>query len=668
MRIGIGIDTGGTYTDAVVYDFDTHAVLGSAKSLTTKADLTIGILGALDGLPPALLGQAELVSLSTTLATNACVEDRGGNAKLIFFGGDKQIINDLGGRYGLPPVNEIHIQEAYTTFSGEVLREPDWAQFRAHIAAGGYEACAGVGIVESNAIKNGGVVEKTAKAIFGEQKNIPVVCGYELFNALNSLQRASSTLLNARLFPVIQDFLDAIKKSLAQRGVHAEIVMMRSNGSLMSEAFAADRPVETLLCGPAASVMGASGLADEPDSIIVDMGGTTTDIALVRDGVPVSALDGVRIGKWRTFVDGLYVKTLGLGGDSAVHTKESTLQLEEYRVVPLCVAAETYPQILENLRALDMAEAVHTQPLHEHYLLVRDIAGNSYYTEREQAFCRALQAGPLSLREAPAAVGMDMYNINVLRLIREGIVQMCGLTPTDIMHVRGDFDRYNTEAATLAARFAARNMGVDLDALCETVYEEVKRKMYRSIVVAMLENKHEDYLKNGMPVAMEEQIDENWREVRSGEKNPLVSMSFRTTLPIVGIGAPIKVFLEDVAKALGTRAVIASHYEVANALGAIVGSVAATFTVAIRPGLDAEDVDCFDVFARDGKRSFAELIEAEQFAKMEAEAGAIAEAQKRGAVGELAVTCNVQANEAPARHCVIYLGTDVVAQAVGQLR
>lgn len=90
MKLGIGIDTGGTYTDAVIYNFEDKKILGSAKSLTTKNDLTIGILGAIDGLPLDLVQQAEMISLSTTLATNACVEDKGGRAKLIFLAEKKR--------------------------------------------------------------------------------------------------------------------------------------------------------------------------------------------------------------------------------------------------------------------------------------------------------------------------------------------------------------------------------------------------------------------------------------------------------------------------------------------------------------------------------------------------------------------------------------------------
>jgi N-methylhydantoinase A/oxoprolinase/acetone carboxylase beta subunit len=111
-KIGIGIDTGGTYTDAVIYDFSEKKVLGTAKALTTRQDLAIGILEALDKLPQDLLKEAGLISLSTTLATNACVEDKGGRARLIFLGGDKKVIGEFGSRYGLPPADEIYIQES----------------------------------------------------------------------------------------------------------------------------------------------------------------------------------------------------------------------------------------------------------------------------------------------------------------------------------------------------------------------------------------------------------------------------------------------------------------------------------------------------------------------------------------------------------------------------
>ena len=108
MGIGIGIDTGGTYTDCVAYDFTEKKILASAKSLTTKEDLSIGIGKALDGLPSELRERTKMISLSTTLATNACVENKGGRAKLVFLGVDRRVVADVGKNYGLPDANDIY--------------------------------------------------------------------------------------------------------------------------------------------------------------------------------------------------------------------------------------------------------------------------------------------------------------------------------------------------------------------------------------------------------------------------------------------------------------------------------------------------------------------------------------------------------------------------------
>jgi len=667
MKLGIGIDTGGTYTDAVIYDFTNKTIMGSAKALTTKNDLSIGILGAIDGLPVEMARQAEIISLSTTLATNACVEDRGGRAKLIFFGGDAKVIDENGGKYGLPPSGEIYTQESFTLFSGEMEREPDWELFESQLDSG-FEHLDGAGIVEMNAIRNGGFVEKKAKAIFEKRHNIPVVCGHELFNVLNSLQRGSSTLLNARLFPVIKEFMAAVKKALFARGISAPIVIVRSDGSLMSEEFAKLRPVETLLCGPAASAIGGMHLSagsvkppsKEGDYIIVDMGGTTTDIALVTNGVPVTVVDGVSIGKWKTFVDGLYVKTVGLGGDSAIHYN-NRLYLEEYRVIPLCTAAAKYPVVLENLRELEVRR--HGHFLYEHYMLIRDITDNPRYTTEEKNLCAALKDGPLTITQAAKAMGRDTYTLDTKRLIKDGIVQICGLTPTDIMHIKGDFNRYCREASVLAVNFASFNLGISEKEFCDLVYEEVVRKLYVTISTALLTNKYPYYMKNGINSDVERFILDSYEAAKN--PNGMLSAVISTKYPLIGVGAPIRVFIEDVAKRLCTTAVIPQHYEVANALGAVMGSVSVSRTVEILPVNSTEGITGYTVFG-DENVVFVELAEAVGFAKTEAEKAAREEARMRGAAGELAVTVGVDDDTAVAKdESLVYLGTRVTARVVG---
>lgn len=658
MKIGIGIDTGGTCTDAVLYDFDNRQVLSTAKALTTREDLTVGILNALDQLPLDLLRQAELLALSTTLATNACVEDRTGRAKLIFFGGEEVIVDRFGGAYGLPPAEDIWLVDCP---AGRAAEGVDWDAFRGRVAQADWDGLDGVGIVELNARKNGAVVEKTARDILlAHCPELPVVCGHELFSGLNSLQRCAGTLLNAGLFPVIAQFLKAIRRAMDARGIHAQVVVVRSDGSLMSEEFASAHPVETLLCGPAASVLGGWALAPEPNCVVVDMGGTTTDLALIKDGVPVTELDGVRIGRWKTFVDGLVVRTFGLGGDTAVHYHGEQMILEDYRVMPLSILASRYPQVEANLLALKNSKIKHTRFLHEHYLLTRDIRGQSRYTDREQALCAALAAGPLSLRQLAGALDTDVYSLGAEHLVREGVVQVCGLTPTDIMHLKGDFTAYSTTAAASAAAYVARNLGIDVDTLCDRVYDAVERRMYHGIVHLLLEDQRGRRAPQGEEV--EKLLD--WSYDAAGQQQGSLIPQFTTSFTLLGIGAPTHIFLPRVAARLGTRAVIPEHSQVANALGAVVGDVAASCTVEIRP-TGSEGPAGYTVYAPEGRRYFREEAEAEQYALEQAETAARAEVALRGGQGHIAVTSHLERQEAGARDCTVHLGTLAHARAVG---
>ena len=118
MKLGLGIDTGGTYTDAVIYNFESKQVLAKSKALTTKENLTEGIIRSLGGLPKKLFNNIQLISLSTTLATNACVEGKGARGKLVLIGYDRKLLTKLRGNYGLPDAGEMIL-----TPGGQVSRD-----------------------------------------------------------------------------------------------------------------------------------------------------------------------------------------------------------------------------------------------------------------------------------------------------------------------------------------------------------------------------------------------------------------------------------------------------------------------------------------------------------------------------------------------------------------
>ena len=628
---GIGIDTGGTYTDAVVYDFETRKILDSSKALTTRDDLSRGILEALDKLNPRLLKRAGMVALSTTLATNACVEGKGGRAKLLLIGVDRKTVDWVGADAGLTDPAAVWCLDARTTIDGRVAEAPDWEKFLSDSEDWFRDADA-LAIVAMNAAANGAVLEKEALSAIEARHPIPVVCGHELFSDLNAIKRGASALLNGRLIPVLAEFLEAIRRSLKARNLDVPVAIVRSDGSLMSERFTGVRPVETILCGPAASIVGGQALSGEREAVVVDMGGTTTDIALVRGGAAIKAASGIRVGAWHTFVKGVYVETLGLGGDSAVRLdKRGAISLESRRVIPLSMAARRWPGVVPALQKLLAEREKHSLPLHEFFAVVRDIGGHPGFTEEEKRFCKALADGPLIYEEAARAAGQDMYSLNVERLEREGVVIRAGFTPTDAMHLKGDFDAFDREAALLGARFLAGCVGMGVEALCDWVYGEIKRKLYLSIASLLIREDTPAFRKAGIGQSLTRFLNRAWQMAR----RPGGGTRFQvlTDSALVGVGAPIHLFLPDVAKALGAKCVVPPLAGVANALGAVAGSVSAASAVTIRPGGEG----LFLALGTHERGEAEDLEKATQIAREIAEREAREEALRRGAAGELVV-------------------------------
>lgn len=644
LKLGIGIDTGGTYTDAVVYQFETKTVLSAAKALTTKNDLSVGIANALRKLDQSLLPKAEVAALSTTLATNACVEGKGGRAKLLFIGLDDDTLRRVGGRYGLDGADEVHGYLGSGSFDGSVLPSPDWETI-VKDAKEWLSDAEGLGIVELYAMNNGAVAEREAKAKLNALRDLPTVCSSELFSGLNSVQRGSGTLLNAKLVPIIREFMEAIRRAFGELGIKAPVVVVRSDGSLMSESFSQLRPVETILCGPAASVLGGVELAGRKDSVIVDMGGTTTDVSLVKAGKPVRVRSGIQIGAWRTFVKGVQIDTFGLGGDSAVRPLDHDFELCTDRVIPISLLGQQYPQVIDYLEKLLNSKNVHTRPIYEFYTLVRDISGADGYTEPEYRFCAALRESPLDIRSAAEAVGTDIYRLDVSRLEKEGIVLRSGLTPTDFMHLKGDFDAYDPKAAELAARYLLRNMNRnpfkagELLRLCDEVYDRVKKKLYCNLTRILLMDRYPKLRDEGLGQQLERMISDRWEEIKAGGGKPgYFDADFHTTAALVGIGAPIHIFLPDVAKALGTECVIPPNAHVANAVGAVVGNISATVEVEIRPNYEADGIHGYYVCSSEEQKLFVKRIDAEVYAREAAERLAVEEAHRRGVMGDIRVS------------------------------
>ena len=635
--INIGVDTGGTYTDAVAIDEETGRVLAKGKAPTTKENLAIGIEQAIGSLPSDLLQSASSVTLSTTLATNACVENKGGEAKLVLVGMTKEIFDQVNVErdFGITRANVICV-DSNSSYDGRVVDEPDWDRL-VEDNAEWFATADALCIAAVFAMNNGGIVEKSAKAAFEKKFDVPVVAASELVSDLNVLERGATAMLNARLLTVVHEFIRVVGTSLEKYGVTARSLVVRSDGSLMSHSLAHKRPVDTILSGPAASVLGGHRLAKRENCLIIDMGGTTTDISIVRNGNPKMETGGIRIGGWVTQIKGVYVDTFALGGDSAVRIEEGNIALSNRRILPLCFAAMRWPSMKAELLKLIESRVTAYRDFHEFLYLVQEPKDLSRYASDEINLIKALRNGPRLIEYLNAEEeGVDKYRLNSERLESAGIIMRSGLTPTDMMHIKGDYGMFDKEAAELAAAFFTKSLpkfkGKSAVEFADIVYELVCKKMYENIVRILLIDRMPKAFAGELDKQTEALIAESWNR---GGAGTLINLDFTTPAALVGVGAPIHVFLPRVAEVMGAECVIPEHAEVANAIGAVSADIKAVVRVEIIPIPGIGGPIGYTIHAPTKMHSVIKVEEAQEVALKFAEEAAIAEARDRGALGEL---------------------------------
>lgn len=640
--IGIGIDTGGTCTDAVIFDTKSHEVLSQSKTLTTKQDLKIGILTALSGLDQDLARDAAYISLSTTLATNACVEHKGGRAKLVFIGVNPAAVKKMGSEYGLPPMGDIYFMQGDA--GQEDSQQPDWKKFEEDIEKEFLEYDS-VAIVQMNPKYNDGQYEIKAEKMIKKKLGLSCVRGYDLYQELNVQKRGATALLNARLLPVMEDFFDSIERSLTELGLDLPIVIVKSDGSIMSREFAMSRPVETLLCGPAASIIGAMELSKYQDALIVDMGGTTSDVAMVKDGIPVTSESGISIGEWKTMVKGVSIDTFALGGDSAVKYKRGQLYLDNRRCVPLCMAASQYPKMRKALKTLILMDRPFDYPAHEFFMLVNSPANLDKYTPSERKFIKALGNGPLIYRDAAAAIGTSPHILNMKRLEDEGTVIRIGMTPTDVMHVYGDYAEFDSEVSELGAAYLATATKAAPQEVCREIYDLTKCRLYSNLVRILMKYETGRDLNLQECENLEKLTAYTFRHAGQSLADFAIRPGFITASKLIGIGAPTKIFLKDVAELLGTEADFPQDGKVANAIGAAMGNISTECIVKIEPykGIKSSYLT-YVISGGHDTFSLPDYDDALVEAKKTARQGAIERAHQQGAVGEVEVEIEVKEN------------------------
>ena len=603
LQIGLGIDAGGTYTDAVIYDFVTGKVLSKNKALTTKWDFTLGIKEVLDGLDKNLLARAELAAVSTTLATNAIVEGEGQHVGLLIMP-----------PYGLFEDQDIPYEpkaviSGRLEISGEVTALVDEAEVR-HVAHGmvkrnGVEAFAVSGFAGSINPEQ----ELQVKRILRDETGLFVTCGHELSDLLNFATRAQTAVLNARIVPRFVKLLQDLQNVLAILDVRTPVMVVKGDGSLMSCEMAMERPVETILSGPAASVAGARLLTNRKNAIVVDMGGTTTDTAALADGRVQICESGSHVGGSRTHVKALDILSVGLGGDSLISYENGAFKIGPRRVAPMAWLGQQTPNPSEALEHLRQWVSIHTgssRGIHIFTLTARRV--DLDMTDAEREIVTLLKERPHALNELAERTGATYPGaVPVSRLERHFILQRCGLTPTDLLHATGRFTLWNADTSHKMCAIIAALAGLSPEQMVPMLLDQIVQQLVLELI-----KKHLDT--DIRPGQMDrcEVCQMLMNNLLNGE-NKLYSVHFKLHRPIIGIGAPIKHFLPQAAKLLGTNAVLPEHLEVANAIGAITSHIAVQRQVKIR--LDQRGG--FRVEGLAGARHFESFNEAESYAKEE---------------------------------------------------
>ena len=572
MAYLLGVDTGGTYTDAVILDEAADAVIGKAKSLTTRADLALGIGRAVDaalagaGVAP---GQIAMVSLSTTLATNALVEGQGGRVALIFIGFDSNDLERGGLIAALKGDPVVRLAGGHTHAGGEATPLDMVGLEKAVIDLAG--DVMGFAVASRFATRNP-AHEIIARDLIRKLSGRPVTCSYELSAKLNGPKRALTAVLNARLIGMIDRLVAACERHLLAVGITAPLMVVRGDGALISAAMVRERPIETILSGPAASIVGARWLTGASDALVSDIGGTTTDVALLRNGLPEIDPEGARVGGLRTMVEAVAMRTSGLGGDSEVHVLTSGLtgglRLGPRRLIPVALLAVDHGPMVH--AALDRWLSSDTAGEFDGRFVIPMPGQTGGLTPREATvLARIKDAMPLA-----RALSSRLEVAAMERLVARGLVMIAGVTPSDAAHVLGRLDSWDGSASDKALKLLARRrngsgerIAIDAAVLAQSIVDQLTAQTVECLLEAAFD---ED---GGFDAPAESLARHPLTVAGLNRHRGVVEVTVRLGVPVIGLGASAPSYYGAVGDRLGCEMILPEHAGVANAIGAVVGQI-----------------------------------------------------------------------------------------------
>lgn len=317
---------GGTHVDAVI--IDRGNIIDAVKTPTDHINLFGSIWEALNHLLKGKdISSVNRINLSTTISTNAIVEGKTASVGMIIESGPGMEPSFLAcGKENIFITGYVdHRGREIKSFKPEEIQEAILKFKEKNI-----EACA---VVAKFSVRNPIHEIEICKLL--KDKFSPVTMGHTLSGKLNFPRRVYTSYLNSAVYYVFKSFCESIREAMKKENINVPVNVLKADGGTMSLDTAQKYPVNTILSGPAASVMGA--LAFNPgdrDGILLDIGGTTTDISFVADGVPLFEPLGIKIGNYNTLVRAIYNVSIGLGGDSAIHVENGEIKIGPHREGP----------------------------------------------------------------------------------------------------------------------------------------------------------------------------------------------------------------------------------------------------------------------------------------------------------------------------------------------
>ena len=315
----IGLDVGGTHTDVILLD---GRQLVREIKIPTDPDnlfqtLQAGLDAVIEGIDPKSIRRAVL---STTLATNLVAQQKLPEVGMVVAGGP-----------GIDP-RHYRTNEFYFTVDGaqdhrgreiQALEDKQIQSIGEELKRQGIRFA---GVVSKFSVRNPEQEEKMAALLQPYVEK--VFMGHRFSGNLNFPRRIATTYLNCAVYPVHKKFFKAVQESLAEKGLTMPIRILRPDGGNMNIESSVDHPAQTILSGPSASVMGAiSSAPSEGTCLVLDIGGTTTDMAVLIDKAPLLAPLGIEVSQYKTLIRALQTESIGIGGDSTVRVQEGKLTI-----------------------------------------------------------------------------------------------------------------------------------------------------------------------------------------------------------------------------------------------------------------------------------------------------------------------------------------------------